>query len=102
MEKTILFILHFPPPIHGSSIIGKTIMESKAINEAYKCSYINLGTSENIDEIGKSGIKKIFRFFSILGRVLFQLTFNRPLVGYIAITANGVAFYKDVLSPLSF
>jgi glycosyltransferase involved in cell wall biosynthesis len=100
--KKVLFILHIPPPIHGSSIVGKTIMESKAINEEFKCKYINLGTSKNIDEIGKGGINKVFRYLSILVKTLQQLIFFRPQLGYIAITAMGGAFYKDALVVILF
>jgi len=100
--KKALFLLHIPPPVHGSSIVGKTIMESKAINDAFDCRYVNLGTSASIDEIGKGGLRKVFRFLSILGKVLKQLISFRPQLGYVAITAKGGAFYKDTLVVMLF
>jgi glycosyltransferase involved in cell wall biosynthesis len=98
----ILFILHIPPPVHGSSVVGKAIMESKLINEAFDCRYINLGTSVSIDEIGKGGMRKIFRYASILGQIIWQLIFFRPELGYVAIAAKGGAFYKDMLVVILF
>lgn len=95
MKKKILFILHIPPPVHGSSVIGMQIKNSTKINDEFDCLYINLGTSVSIDEIGKRGFVKLFRFASIWFNVLGQLIIFRPELCYFAITAKGSAFYKD-------
>ena len=100
MKKNILFILHFPPPVHGSSVIGLQIKESKLINADFNTCYINLGTSKTIDEIQKFAFTKIFRYFSILIKVLQNLIFHRPDLCYLAITAEGNPFYKDALIVL--
>lgn len=98
--KKILFILHIPPPVHGSSVVGKAIKNSLVINEAFECSYINLGTSRTVDEIGKNLFVKIGRYFGIVFQVLKQLLTNKPNLCYLAITANGTAFYKDAVIAL--
>lgn len=95
--KKVLFILHVPPPIHGSAIVGKSIMESKTVNSNFYATFINLGTSKNLDEIGKGGLKKLLLYLQILIKIVKQLLFNRPDLVYLAITAKGVAFYKDML-----
>ena len=95
MKKKILFILHIPPPVHGSSVIGMQIKNSTKINDEFDCLYVNLGTSVSIDEIGKRGFVKVFRFASIWVTVLRQLIIFRPGLCYFAITAKGSAFYKD-------
>lgn len=95
MKKKILFILHIPPPVHGSSVIGMQIKNSTKINDEFDCLYVNLGTSVSIDEIGKRGFIKVFRFASIWFTVLRQLIIFRPGLCYFAITAKGSAFYKD-------
>ena len=33
-KNKILAILQLPPPIHGQSIVNKTIFESKAVNDS--------------------------------------------------------------------
>jgi len=91
----ILFILHYPPPIHGAAAIGLQIKESKLINTNFDCKYINLGTSRTIDEIGGKSLVKLFRYLSIIGQVLWQILFNRPDLCYLSITSKGVPFYKD-------
>lgn len=95
--KRILFVLHLPPPVHGSSIVGEFIKNSITVNREFNAQYINLGTSKSIGEIGQGGFKKILIYLKILCSLIYQLIFNRPNLVYLAITAKGVAFYKDML-----
>lgn len=96
----ILFVLHYPPPVHGSAIVGLQIKDSKIVNEAFDCKYVNLGTSISVDEIGKGKIIKLFRYFAILRRVFRSVIFNRPDLCYFSLTAKGTPFYKDALLVL--
>lgn len=91
----ILFILHYPPPIHGAAAVGLQIKESELINKTFDCRYVNLGTSRTIDEIGGKSVQKLFRYLAIIWQVLVQLLFNRPDLCYLSITSKGVPFYKD-------
>jgi len=100
MKRKILFILHTPPPVHGSSVVGKAIQDSQVINQSFDCQYINLGTSHTVDEIGKNPFVKIGRYLRIVFKVLKQLSANKPDLCYLAITAKGTAFYKDSLIAL--
>ena len=95
--KKILFILHLPPPIHGSSIVGKNIIRSTIIKKKYNTKYINLSTSREVKSIGLISLKKIYRFFSIFFSVLKNLIFWKPDLFYIAISVTGKALYKDSL-----
>ncbi len=96
-NNRILFIVHFPPPVHGSSLMGLQIKENRRINETYDCHYINLGTSKTLDEIGKNLLIKQFRYIDIIFKVIRSLIFFRPNLCYLALTAEGSAFYKDTL-----
>ena len=99
-KKNILFILHVPPPVHGSSIVGGFIKESTLINNTFNSKYINLGTSKSIDEIGKNGLAKLVIYFKIILQVVKQLMVFKPDLVYLAMTAKGVAFYKDLVMAL--
>lgn len=95
MKKRILFIDPLPPPIHGSSIISQYIKESKIINDAFDCDYINLSTSRKMDEIGIWNPFKIIRLLSALLKELGLLFTNRYDLCYLAITCHGKGFLKD-------
>ena len=97
MKKRILFIIHYPPPVHGSSVIGLQIKENNLINDKFDCRYVNLGTSTSIDEIGKRGFAKLFRLIIIWCNVLSALIKFKPDLCCFAITAKGSGFYKDSL-----
>lgn len=97
MKSNILFLLHLPPPVHGSSMVGKFIKESKIINQQFNCDYLNLLTSRNISDSGILSFKKIIDFIHSWFRLLWKLLNKKPTLCYIAITATGAAFFKDVL-----
>ena len=96
-RKRILFILHMPPPVHGSSVVGKYIMDSTLINELFDCRFVNLATSKSVIEIGKMRLNKLFKYGHILWKALWSLALWKPNLCYITITSKGPAFYKDTL-----
>lgn len=99
-KNKILFLLHIPPPVHGSSMMGGYVKQSSIINNAFDTTYIDLGTSKTIDQIGKKPLSKISGYFKIILATLKQLIRNKPDVAYVAITAKGIGFYKDFIIAL--
>lgn len=97
MKSKILFLLHLPPPVHGSSMVGEFIKKSKLIKNSFETRYINLGTSTAIDQIGKGRLRKLLKFIQIVTQTIFQCLFYKPKIGYLAIAATGPAFYKDLI-----
>lgn len=99
MQKNnkILFLLHLPPPVHGSSIVGQKIKDSKLINSSFETRYINLLISRTVDESGKTKISKILRFITSWFKLLFVLIKDKPNLCYFALTTTGSGFYKDVI-----
>jgi len=96
----LLCILHYPPPVHGSSLVGGFIKASHLINNHFTCRYINLGTSASVDEIGKNPAIKLLRYFSLIWQVQRALLFFRPELCYLTISSKGIGFYKDALIVL--
>ena len=97
MKKEILFLLHIPPPIHGSSVVGLIIKESLIINKEFNCSYINLLASKNVSESGIVSFNKILAFLGTFYEVFVSLIRKRPQLCYIAFSTTGAAFYKDLI-----
>lgn len=96
-KKDILFMLHLPPPVHGSTIVGELVKESKVINNSFHGRYINLILSGKVRESGKTSLKKLFRVMIIWFNLLGKLLYRRPGLCYYALTTTGSGFYKDVL-----
>lgn len=96
-KQRILFVLHLPPPVHGAAMMGKYIHDSRVINEAFECKYINLTSAKTLQDIGKGGVMKYIKYLMLLCKVVLKvITFRTQLV-YVTPTACGVAFYKDFL-----
>ncbi|MFD2937242.1 glycosyltransferase [Spirosoma flavum] len=96
-KPIILFLLHLPPPIHGSSIVGLNIRNSSIINDSFQCHYINLLASNKISEAGKINFRKLIGFFNTFLKVLFFLTSHKPQLCYLALTSSGPAFIRDII-----
>lgn len=96
-RSTVLFIMHMPPPIHGAAMVGKYIHDSKIINEAFDCHYINLSTAKDLTDIGKAGFKKAVVFIRLLLNIKKKVKALRPNLVYVTPNAKGNAFYKDFI-----
>lgn len=96
-KKKILFLLHLPPPVHGSSMVGKWIKESEIINDSFKCSYVNLLASKQVHQTGRVTVEKIIGMFSVFLKLINQLILEKPNLCYLALTTTGIGFYRDVI-----
>jgi glycosyltransferase involved in cell wall biosynthesis len=94
-QKDILYLLHLPPPVHGSSIVGEFVKESPLINNSFHGRYINLLMSRSVNETGKTSFIKLFRFVAIWIELFGKLIHRRPDLCYYALSTTGAAFYKD-------
>lgn len=84
-----------PPPVHGSSVVSKQIKDSKLINDAFRCDFVNNSNSRKMNEIGKFPIAKIGRYLGAYFCMLWKLLTHRYDLTYLAITVNGIGFLKD-------
>ena len=91
----VLFIATLPPPVHGSAVVSRQIKDSKLINEAFYCDWVNLSTSRRMDEIGKKTLAKPFRLTGALCKEFWLLLTHHYDLCYLAITCHGVGFLKD-------
>lgn len=87
--------MHMPPPVHGAAMMGKYIHDSKLINDKFDCHYINLNTAKSLQDIGKGGVKKVWKFFYLLRKIRKTVKRLKPQLVYATPNACGGAFYKD-------
>jgi glycosyltransferase involved in cell wall biosynthesis len=96
LKPRILFILHLPPPIHGAAMVGQYIQQSSVINESFCCDFINLSTSNHLNEIGKGGLKKLYALINIQVKILVKLLSNNYDLCYMTLSSSTPGFYKDL------
>ena len=88
-------MLHLPPPVHGSSIVGEIIKNSPLINNSFQGRYINLLISRSVNESGKTNFVKMVRFILIWFQLFGHLIQRKPHLCYYALTTTGAGFHKD-------
>lgn len=96
-NNNIIFLLHLPPPVHGSSLVGQFIKNSKLINDSFNGRHINLLMSRSVNESGSISLVKLFRSIKVWFILLGKLIKSRPNLCYFALTTTGAAFYRDFL-----
>jgi glycosyltransferase involved in cell wall biosynthesis len=100
MEKKLLFLGRFPPPIHGAAIMNKNYFESLDKDKDFSIKKIKINYSNSLDKLGKINFKKFFGIFAVFFKILFNLTFFRPKIVYFEIAPKGLAFYRDSIYVL--
>lgn len=93
----ILFIMHMPPPVHGASMMGKYIHDSKLINQTFDCRYINLTLAKDLSDIGKGGFSKLWSFLRQMKHIASAVHKEKPRLCYVTPNTKGGAFYKDFI-----
>lgn len=91
----LLFIVPLPPPVHGSAMVSRYIRNSSLLRDSFRSDFVNLSTSRRVDEIGKNGPMKFFRFMGTYMKVFYKLLSHRYDLCYLAITCHGIGFLKD-------
>jgi len=88
--------MQLPPPIHGASVINRSIKESRKINEAFDIDYIPLHFANEINQIEKFQILKLLKM-ALYGWMIFtKLLVNKYDLVYFTLSPVGGAFYRDV------
>lgn len=95
MKKRILLVATFPPPVHGSAMVSKYIINSKIFQSEFDFDCVNLSTSRKMDEIGNNSPIKLLRFLVSYFDLFWKLLTNRYDLCYLAITVHGKGFLKD-------
>lgn len=97
MKPKILFIMHMPPPVHGAAMMGKYIHDSKIINEAFDCLYINPSASKEIQDVGNINLHKILFIFKNIVSIAKTAIVQSPDLCYFTSTIGGWGIFRDIL-----
>ena len=96
-KKTILFMAHIPPPVHGAALRNKSLLESNLLNSKFNIIALPLRFIDNMKDIHKFSFNKLW----IMIRYAFQLTkillTKKIDLVYFTMSPGGGAFYRDIL-----
>jgi len=95
-KNRILYLIQYPPPLHGVSYINKMVYESEKIHEGYQKKRIQMNLFGEIESVNSLNIKKLIHFICVGFKLIFNLLFWRPHIVYFSIVPMGKAFFRDV------
>lgn len=93
--KKVLFILHLPPPVHGASLVGAQIRDSRRISECFDTKFMNLSASQELEEIGHFSFRKVSFVLRLLKEVRKTVRTWKPDLVYVTPTSRRPGFLKD-------
>ena len=96
-RKRILFILHLPPPVHGASVVGAQIRDSRLVADSFDTRFINLSASRRLGEIGRFSFRKVSFLFHLLKEARKTVREWKPDLVYVTPTSKRPGFLKDYI-----
>lgn len=101
-NQKILFLCQLPPPIHGASLMNHYVVNSELLQANFKLIVLPLRFIDEISEIGKTNLKKIWLMFLLFFRLIKTLVKENPNLVYFTVAPVGGAFYRDFVYLLLF
>ncbi|WP_417615560.1 glycosyltransferase family 4 protein [Oceanisphaera sp.] len=95
--KKILFLMQFPPPVHGASVVNKTISENEFINACFDAEYVDISPASEMDDLGQITFRKVLVTTKIYFIAIKRYLKIKPSLVYLTLSPHGAAFYKDGL-----
>lgn len=95
VRKKVFFLLKVPPPVHGSTLMNRKVMESEVLRNHFDCIYFPLSISKNMADIGKFSLSKMMHVVKSYFRLFSKLKTEKPDLVYFALSPYGNALLKD-------
>jgi len=94
-SKDVLFFLKVPPPIHGSTVMNRQVMQSAIIHHNLSSVCFPVSISKDVSDVGKFSVGKVRRILSDYAKLPGVLRRTRPKLIYFAVSPYGSALIKD-------
>jgi len=97
LKPKILFLVQLPPPVHGSSLVNKIIVNNENVKSRYDIDIIEIQLAKNMEDLGNFSLMKIVNAFIIFFKLLKNVVLKKHELAYLTISPVGFAFYKDAI-----
>ncbi|MDA9776215.1 glycosyltransferase family 4 protein [Paracoccaceae bacterium] len=92
--KNTIFLIHKPPPRHGTAVIGEMLEHYLKSDENY---FLNLSLSSGYHDVGQLKIRKIINLLGVLLRFISILVRKKVDKIYMGMSINGGGFWRDLV-----
>lgn len=96
-ERRLLCMLGLPPPVHGTTVINKQVVESELLRSQFDVDVLPMHFVDSINDIGRPSARKLGKALRLAGRLAVKLAKQRPDAVYFTLTPTGGAFFRDCL-----
>ncbi|EDP69549.1 putative glycosyltransferase [Flavobacteriales bacterium ALC-1] len=96
-KSKILFLVQLPPPVHGVSVVNKSLLESDLVSSQFKIESLPLVFVKNIKDIGRPSLLKIWYLLLTIFSLIKILISKKVDLVYFTISPTGFAFYRDII-----
>lgn len=96
-KDKILFLVQLPQPVHGASIMNKSVVTSKIILDEFETRVIPLKFVTTMRDIGIVSPIKLVVMVIVGFQIINACLSFRPKMVYLSLSPVGFAFYRDVL-----
>lgn len=93
---SVLFILTFPPPAHGSSFMNQILWNSE-IQKKFRCFLLDISDHRDLVNVGQMDWQNIFLAIKGAFGLIKILRQRKPHLVYLPISQNFLAFCRDGL-----
>ena len=93
----MLLLIKVPPPLTGATLMNQRVYESEVLRANFNIRSIPISYVNNLNEMGKFRINKLFTVISVYFKLAYQLIFIRPKLVYFQISPLGFGFLRDFI-----
>lgn len=95
--KDVLFFLKVPPPIHGSTVMNRQVMQSAIIHNNLSSVCFPVSISKDVSDVGKFSLGKVRKILGDYTKLPAVMKKTKPKLVYFAVSPYGNALIKDFL-----
>ena len=92
----LLAFVQLPPPVHGVTRMNEVVVRSALIHRDYDLSVLELRFADQIRDLGRLRVSKLFRGLELGLRLLLHCIRSRPQLVYFTFVPTGPAFFRDL------
>lgn len=96
LQKSVLFVLKVPPPVHGSTLMNNTVYEYFK-PKLPSSSFFTMSISSDGEDIGRFRLSKFVKVLNYYIKFIVLLSKKKFDLVYFALSPFSFAFFKDLI-----
>lgn len=96
-KTRVLFLIQLPPPIHGASVMNRSVYNAISSDAQFETRLISLNFARDLADLQKVRFGKVVKAFAILLRLIWQLLTFRPHTVYFSMVPLNFVLIRDAV-----